>query len=173
MSPTPTYRTNPYRWAINVISTSPCHNTRHIPPTNMASERPATCKPKGACKYYITPQGCLSGESCRYTHGDPRTPFDMSKVCRYFTAGYCHRGSACWFKHVQSEASSTSPTSASKENLVPDVAPGQSDEIDDHACCICLERPVTFGLLSKTTSHSTQPGHVRERAENLLTSSGL
>lgn len=93
-------------------------------------ERPATSKSRGICKYYNTPRGCFNGDNCKFKHGEHEklTPYDMSKSCRYFAAGYCKRGEKCWFTHV----SPAKPPTDSGESLI---------------CAICMEEPATFGLL--------------------------
>jgi len=92
--------------------------------------RPVTSKSRGICKYYNTSRGCFSGKNCKFKHGEDEklTPYDKSKSCRYFAAGYCKRGEHCWFKHVP-------PTK-------PPVDPG-----DPLICSICMDEPATFGLL--------------------------
>ncbi|KAK7686371.1 hypothetical protein QCA50_010595 [Cerrena zonata] len=104
----------------------------------MSAQRPRTSKPRGVCRYYTTPRGCFAGSSCKFLHGDEQklTPYDQSKTCRYYTAGYCRRGADCWFLH-------SDPGPAAK--VV--VSPIASDD-DDYVCSICLEKPVTFGLLA-------------------------
>ncbi|KAI0923795.1 hypothetical protein AcV5_009245 [Taiwanofungus camphoratus] len=106
----------------------------------MSSERPITSKPRGICRYYNTPRGCYAGKKCKFLHGETEklTPYDQNKTCKYFAAGYCLRGAQCWFKHVAADA----PRS-DKEAVLPAGPP----EDEDHLCCICYEKPVTYGLL--------------------------
>ena len=108
----------------------------------MSSQRPSTSKPRGICKYYLTPRGCFAGSSCKFLHGEGEklTPYDKSKTCRFYAAGFCKRGSDCWFVHARPEASTSAPA-------VPVDAEVQ-DEADD-LCCICYEKPVTYGLLGQ------------------------
>ncbi|KAJ3567348.1 hypothetical protein NP233_g6419 [Leucocoprinus birnbaumii] len=107
--------------------------------------RPRTTKPRGICKYYTTPRGCLAGSSCKFLHGgaeqlDPQdsllTPYDEAKRCKFYAQGYCRRGDQCWFKHIA---------------RLPAVSTSQLDKNDDlqnDPCSICFETPVTYGLLS-------------------------
>ena len=67
------------------------------------------------------------------------------KVCRLpmlstvFTnaiPGHCTRGDQCWFRHI-----------------LPKVAPDDERiQFNAETCCICLEKPTTYGLLSKSPS---------------------
>ncbi|KAI0272477.1 hypothetical protein BC834DRAFT_794201, partial [Gloeopeniophorella convolvens] len=95
-------------------------------------DRPATSKSRGICRYYNTPRGCFAADKCKFKHGEhePLTPYDKSKVCRYFATGYCKRGESCWFRHVDP---ANQMTSSHSEALT---------------CAICMEEPVTFGLLT-------------------------
>ncbi|KAF8269843.1 hypothetical protein EI94DRAFT_1573130 [Lactarius quietus] len=95
-------------------------------------ERPVTSKSRGICRYYNTPRGCFAGDNCKFLHGEHEklTPFDKSKTCRYFAAGYCKRGDKCWFRHVLPADLVTSPD-------------------DSQICSICMEEPITFGLLAE------------------------
>jgi hypothetical protein len=43
--------------------------------------------------------GCHRGEACLYSHDAEKTPPEK-KVCKYFRAGDCKRGTGCDFKHV-------------------------------------------------------------------------
>ena len=63
--------------------------------------------------------------------------------------GHCTRGDRCWFRHV-----------------LPKVAP-DDDRIQFNAetCCICLEKPTTYGLLSKSPSRVTTGGVVLNDAQ--------
>ncbi|TRM60714.1 hypothetical protein BD626DRAFT_406853 [Schizophyllum amplum] len=103
------------------------------------SDRPSTSKARGVCKYYKEPRGCFAGSRCKFFHGEPGatdgptlTPYDASKTCRFFAKGYCNRGDSCWFRHVQSEVSSSRAT---------------LEDVEDDQCCICFEKPTTYGLL--------------------------
>ncbi|KXN86635.1 putative E3 ubiquitin-protein ligase makorin-1 [Leucoagaricus sp. SymC.cos] len=58
-----------------------------------SNARPRTSKPRGICKYYITPRGCFAGSSCKFLHGaaeqlDPQepllTPYDAAKRCKFY-----------------------------------------------------------------------------------------
>lgn len=93
-------------------------------------QRPVTSKSRGICRYYNTSRGCFAGDKCKFKHGEHEklTPYDKSKSCRYFAAGYCKRGENCWFKHV-------SPSKPSADPAEPSI------------CSICMEEPITFGLL--------------------------
>lgn len=108
--------------------------------SSMASERPVTSKSRGICKYYATPRGCFAGNRCKFLHGEQErlTPFDQSKPCRFYAAGYCKRGAQCWFLHAQPPSgSSTAP-----------AQPPAEDE-SDCSCSICYDTPVTYGLLGE------------------------
>lgn len=111
----------------------------------MSNVRPATSKARGICKYYNTPRGCFAGKSCKFLHGagEQLTPYDSSKTCRFYAAGYCKRGADCWFVHAL-------PQVASSGSSVPPGAAEEEDEIDS-LCCICYEKPVTYGLLGEQT----------------------
>ncbi|KAI0352366.1 hypothetical protein OH77DRAFT_1409242 [Trametes cingulata] len=111
-------------------SPSACHD---LPP-----DRPVTSKPRGICKYYNTSRGCYAGDRCKFLHGEAErlTPFDKSKVCRFYAAGFCRRGEKCWFVHADpSKVASTSKAASPPE------------EEEDSLCSICYDKPVTFGLL--------------------------
>ncbi|KAF8631909.1 hypothetical protein AX15_002166 [Amanita polypyramis BW_CC] len=117
----------------------------------MALNRPRTSKPRGICKYYKTARGCFANDTCKFLHNDPSststsqpespngcvspqvvlTPYDSTKTCRYFSNGYCKRGADCWFRHVI-------------KNTYPSASEAEEEEL---LCSICLEKPVTFGLL--------------------------
>ncbi|KAM6496926.1 hypothetical protein JOM56_007399 [Amanita muscaria] len=122
----------------------------------MVSNRPSTSKPRGICKYYNTPRGCFAGDNCKFLHGDPSalshrthpdtpdgcvspqvvlTPYDSAKICRYYANGYCKRGVDCWFRHVIKPPTTNTTNSSELE------------EEEDLVCSVCLEKPVTFGLL--------------------------
>ncbi len=107
----------------------------------MSSARPVTSKARGICRYYTTPQGCFAGRTCKFLHGKEEkiTPYDKSKTCKFYAAGYCKRGAKCWFVHAQPDASSSGFAAVE----VPDT-----DEYE-HICCICYEEPVTYGLLGE------------------------
>ncbi|EDR05631.1 uncharacterized protein LACBIDRAFT_294785 [Laccaria bicolor S238N-H82] len=104
----------------------------------MSFPRPVTSKSRGICKYYNSPRGCFSGDSCKFLHGEEPgqnvqpllTPYDQAKQCRYYQHGFCKRGELCWFKHVDPH----------QTNIL---------EEEDQLCSVCFEKPVTFGLLGK------------------------
>ncbi|KAI0820800.1 hypothetical protein BC628DRAFT_1329536 [Trametes gibbosa] len=101
-----------------------------------SANRPITSKPRGICKYYKTDRGCYAGDRCKFLHGESErlTPYDKSKVCRFYGEGYCRRGEQCWFLHADpSQAKATSE---------PD------EDADEHLCSICYDKPITFGLLA-------------------------
>ncbi|KAH8104134.1 hypothetical protein BXZ70DRAFT_968741 [Cristinia sonorae] len=106
-------------------------------------ERPVTSKSRGICRFYTTPRGCFAGKNCKFLHGETEkfTSYDKAKTCKFFTAGYCKRGADCWFAHVVPPAASA--TSQSGCNL---KAPAEMDD-EENMCSICLEKPVTYGLL--------------------------
>ena len=76
-----------------------------------------------------TSRGCFAGDRCKFLHGavERLTPYDKSKVCRFYAAGYCKNGECCWFRHVD-------PPKASEE---------------EDLCSICYDKPVTYGLLGE------------------------
>jgi len=105
--------------------------------------RPRTSKPRGICSYYNTQRGCFAGDTCKFIHAETSpvpsvspqefilTPYDAAKTCRYYANGYCRRGANCWFRHVD-------------PNRKRRPEPAEEDEL---LCSICLEKPLTFGLL--------------------------
>ncbi|TCD69633.1 hypothetical protein EIP91_006858 [Steccherinum ochraceum] len=107
------------------------------------SERPATSKARGICKYYNSPRGCFAGKHCKFLHGQEEkiTPYDKAKPCKFFAAGYCKRGADCWFSHIP-PTEAAAGTSQSAVHI-----PTELNE-DENLCCICLEKPVTYGLLA-------------------------
>ncbi|THH33359.1 hypothetical protein EUX98_g852 [Antrodiella citrinella] len=106
-------------------------------------DRPATSKSRGICHYYTTPRGCFAGKNCKFSHGETEkfTPYDKAKVCKFFAAGYCKRGSDCWFVH---NAPNKKRSSASGSK----APPAADEDEEEHVCCICMEKPVTYGLLA-------------------------
>lgn len=112
-----------------------------------SNERPVTSKSRGICRYCTTPRGCFAGDNCKFLHGEAEklTPYDQSKMCRYYAAGYCKRGAKCWFRHVKPEVSVASPSSTQVEPT--SVQEAQDDE--DEMCSICYEKPMEFGLLGE------------------------
>ncbi|KZT10054.1 uncharacterized protein LAESUDRAFT_645543 [Laetiporus sulphureus 93-53] len=102
----------------------------------MNPDRPATSKSRGTCRYYNTSRGCFAGNNCKFLHGETEkyTPFDKSKTCKFYAAGYCRRGDQCWFIH------SDSPSAVASSSAEPATE-------EDQLCCICYEKPVTYGLL--------------------------
>ncbi|KAF7309685.1 hypothetical protein MIND_00339900 [Mycena indigotica] len=92
------------------------------------NSRPVTSKPRGVCKYYLTPRGCWADKKCKYLHGESatHTPYDLSKPCRFFALGFCKRGDKCWFSHDSESAA----------------------EEDNDLCSVCLEKATTYGLLT-------------------------
>ncbi|KAI0091689.1 hypothetical protein BDY19DRAFT_885434 [Irpex rosettiformis] len=117
----------------------------------MPHTRPVTSRPRGVCRFYNSSTGCLAGRTCKFLHGDDKlTPFDKAKTCKFFVAGFCKRGADCWFVHEQPQSSSP----PQEQNLT-------DDQPDDELCCICLEKPLTFGLLSGC-SHMFCVGCIRE-----------
>ena len=116
----------------------------------MSRPRPVTSKARGVCKFYATSRGCFAGDSCKFLHGEQEalTPYDKSKTCRYFAAGFCKRGADCWFRHVLPEP----VASGSVEQQVLAPPPPAEDSDEDLMCSICYEKPVTFGLLGEYPS---------------------
>lgn len=97
-------------------------------------DRPVTSKPRGICRYYKTPRGCYAGDDCKFLHGSEEklTPYDKSKVCRYYIQGHCTRGTRCWFRH----------------ELVKVSLDEELKHFDENMCNICMEKPQTYGLLT-------------------------
>ncbi|KAG0123597.1 hypothetical protein HOY82DRAFT_636867 [Tuber indicum] len=72
----------------------------------------------------------------------PRVNLPASLVpCRYFAAGYCQRGPACFYKHDLSSVTLPGLESADKGKKTHE--PENTD-----TCAICYEIPVTYGLLT-------------------------
>ncbi|KAG0709229.1 hypothetical protein DFH29DRAFT_793831 [Suillus ampliporus] len=100
-------------------------------------DRPMTSKSRGICRYYNTSRGCYAGDDCKFLHGteEKLTPYDKSKVCRYYIQGkqgHCTRGARCWFRH----------------ELVKVPLDEELKHFDENMCNICLEKPETYGLLT-------------------------
>lgn len=97
-----------------------------------------------------TDRGCYAGAACKFQHGEQEqlTPYDKSKSCKFFAAGYCRRGTQCWFKHPGPETS-TSVTPQTPATPEPPAVDEEEEEDPDTLCSICFEKPVTFGLLGK------------------------
>ncbi|KAG6381587.1 hypothetical protein JVT61DRAFT_181 [Boletus reticuloceps] len=113
-------------------------------------DRPVTSKSRGICRYYTTPRGCFAGDDCKFLHGadEKLTPYDKAKVCRYYARGmpnallstvfpdaiqgHCTRGDQCWFRH----------------DLAKVALDDERIQFNAEACCICLEKPTTYGLLT-------------------------
>ncbi|KAI6044285.1 hypothetical protein EDC04DRAFT_423974 [Pisolithus marmoratus] len=95
-------------------------------------ERPVTSKSRGLCRYYNTARGCFAGDSCKFLHGpdEKYTPYDKAKVCKYYVRGHCTRGDRCWFRHE-----------------LPNAPPEQA-QFDAENCSICMEKPITYGLMT-------------------------
>lgn len=110
------------------------------------SSRPSTSRPRGVCKYYRQRSGCLHGDACKFIHGDGESlsPYDKSKVCKFYASGFCKRGDRCWFRHAGSVSA------ASVFDVPPTNTQASETEItdEDDICCICQEKPVTYGLLT-------------------------
>ena len=143
-------------------------------PADALMDRPLTSKSRGICRYYNTSRGCFAGDSCKFLHGDDErlTPYDKAKVCRYFVqgmsfccplrrfvlmscAGHCTRGDKCWFLHEH-----------------PKPHPGDSrTQVDAESCCICMEKPVTYGLLSMSYIDCTPPFVAHYRAQRTAATS--
>lgn len=87
-----------------------------------------------------TSRGCFAGNNCKFLHGESEklTPFDRNKTCKFYAAGYCRRGDQCWFQHVIPSTSNGRPE---------EVVALPANEEEDHLCCICYEKPITYGLL--------------------------
>lgn len=105
--------------------------------------RPSTSKPRGVCRFYGTSTGCRAGDSCKFLHGkeEKLTPYDKSKRCKFWEAGYCRRGDSCWFIHGPAALSDQSQAEAG-----PSTSKTKLD-VEDDLCSICYEKPSTYGLL--------------------------
>ncbi|CAK5273946.1 unnamed protein product [Mycena citricolor] len=101
------------------------------PGAAVPTQRPVTSKSRGICKYYATQRGCFAGSACKFLHGpsETYTPYDKAKSCRFFAAGFCKRGSECWFAHIKGK----------DKGAIED---------EDDLCSICFDKPVTYGLLT-------------------------
>lgn len=75
--------------------------------------------------------------------------YDQNKTCKFYAAGYCRRGADCWFLHRDPGA--VKPTAKA-------AAASTSSEDEEHVCSICLEKPVTFGLLGKCYGYDVSVG---------------
>lgn len=97
-------------------------------------DRPVTSKPRGICRYYKTPRGCYAGDDCKFLHGaeEKLTPYDKSKVCKYYIQGHCTRATRCWFRH----------------ELVKIPLDEELKHFDENMCNICMDKPETYGLLT-------------------------
>jgi hypothetical protein len=128
-----------------------CHFRAYALPHSMNQDasgaRPSTSKPRGSCTFFAAGRACRAGDDCKFVHDDPlgRTPFDLSKRCKFFDAGFCRRGDACWFKHAGPGLEAGAP--------VPATMSGLSGAIED-ACSICYEKPTTYGLLCEYSTRS-------------------
>ena len=91
-----------------------------------------------------TSRGCYAGDRCKFLHGESErlTPYDKSKVCRFYASGWCRNGDKCWFIHVKPGDKSSSSTSQ------------PPDDDEDNLCSICYDVPVTFGLLGECIGFS-------------------
>ncbi|CAK5267607.1 unnamed protein product [Mycena citricolor] len=96
------------------------------PGAAVPTQRPVTSKSRGICKYYATQRGCFAGSACKFLHGpsETYTPYDKAKSCRFFAAGFCKRGSECWFAHIKGK----------DKGAIED---------EDDLCSICFDKPVT------------------------------
>ena len=92
------------------------------------------------CDFYNRPQGCRYGPKCHFLHelrdpSTPQSPFaprashnprpdsTPDGVCRFhWSGGTCTRAN-CWFKHIRSVESSTSPTTADTWRPRPPTTP--------------------------------------------------
>ncbi|KAL5503925.1 hypothetical protein ACEPAH_7997 [Sanghuangporus vaninii] len=109
------------------------------------SERPTTSKSRGICQYFRSSRGCRNGDACKFLHGDNETlsPYDKSKTCKFYAAGFCKRGDKCWFRHVNSTSGESSIVSSTNTGTSTDP----DNEDGPTICSICQEMPVTYGLL--------------------------
>ncbi|KAI0714210.1 hypothetical protein C8T65DRAFT_573653 [Cerioporus squamosus] len=100
--------------------------------------RPVTSKSRGTCKYYNTSRGCYAGDRCKFLHGQSErlTPYDKSKTCNFYAAGWCRRGDKCWFVHAEPS-----------KPIVSSPEPSQDSDEEELLCSICYDKPVTYGLL--------------------------
>ncbi|EJD06635.1 uncharacterized protein FOMMEDRAFT_165377 [Fomitiporia mediterranea MF3/22] len=113
------------------------------------AQRPPTTKPRGVCMYFRSGRGCRNGDMCKFLHGDGETlsPYDKSKVCRFYASGFCKHGSKCWFRH-ESRPNTVTLTETEAGTSTRGVNPSEMNKEDqDKLCSICQEKPVTYGLL--------------------------
>ncbi|KAL1925603.1 uncharacterized protein VTP21DRAFT_486 [Calcarisporiella thermophila] len=115
------------------------------------------------CKYYA--QGyCARGKDCFFLHdqtdaaipsicateasnGEPSRLTASKELCKYFAQGYCRRGNGCWFRHENPEVGGALPGATSGGANAEASTSSITRSSGDHTCAICLEVPVTFGLL--------------------------
>ncbi|KAI8361209.1 hypothetical protein B0O80DRAFT_152820 [Mortierella sp. GBAus27b] len=73
-----------------------------------------------------------------------------TRPCRWYMAGYCHRGESCWFSHDRGLISAATRGNeidfAPSENNDTESVTQENDD-DDNKCAICFDVPKTFGLL--------------------------
>lgn len=60
--------------------------------------------------------------------------------CRYFQAGYCSRGTRCWYKHEPREEKLAAGRVVTKKDM-------DASEKQKEPCAICFETPDMYGLM--------------------------
>jgi len=115
-----------------------------------------------------SPQAPSSARPLTRTHpapGGTRPTFAERTPCRWYLAGYCCRGEACWFSHDRVVIGTAlgsehqSRDGEDNEGVYPNttenanVSATPALEEDDMKCAICFEIPSTFGLLGERNPH--------------------
>lgn len=91
---------------------------------------------------FFTSPPALAPSNANTAASKPRVNLPASQVpCRYFAAGYCQRGPACYYKHDLS-----SVTLPGLENTGEGEKTREPENTD--TCAICYEVPTTYGLLT-------------------------
>ncbi|KAH9924769.1 uncharacterized protein B0H18DRAFT_1011117 [Fomitopsis serialis] len=118
----------------------------------MNGERPVTSKARGTCRYYNSPRGCYAGNKCKFLHGEAEKLTPTTRTRRADTTPMA----------TAAVHADPGPTNAA----VSTSAPPPAEDVEEPFCCICYEKPVTYGLLAGC-SHIFCVGCIREwRASN-------
>ncbi|THH08807.1 hypothetical protein EW145_g2459 [Phellinidium pouzarii] len=112
------------------------------------SQRPKTSNVRGVCKYFRLKRGCFHGDNCKFLHSEGETLSPYDKTYRQvFAKGFCKHGDKCWFRHARNTSAATA-FEIGASNVHSDSLSEEIGE-EDALCCICQEKPVTYGLLEK------------------------